>query len=66
MHAQAELAAHLEPPGSAAYERTALYLGLNQYLRGRNAAAYDRLREAATLGARGRQHDACVRSVPSR
>jgi LuxR family maltose regulon positive regulatory protein len=60
MHAQAELAARLEPAGSAAYERAALYVGLNLYLRGRQAAAYDRLREAATLGAPGANTTMCA------
>jgi LuxR family maltose regulon positive regulatory protein len=51
MHALAERAFRLEPPGSGPHEQAALYLGVNLFLRGRHTAAQDPLHEAASLGA---------------
>jgi LuxR family maltose regulon positive regulatory protein len=49
MHTHAEVAYRLEPAGSGAHERAALYLGASFFLRGRFAIAQQLLEEAMTM-----------------
>jgi LuxR family transcriptional regulator, maltose regulon positive regulatory protein len=53
MRALAEIAYRLEPTGTEAHQRAALYLGANMLLRGRFDAAQELLEEAATIGESG-------------
>jgi LuxR family maltose regulon positive regulatory protein len=53
MRALAEVAYRLEPTGTEAHQRAALYLGANMYLRGRFDAAQELLEEAVTIGESG-------------
>ena len=53
MRALAEVAYRLEPTGTEAHQRAALYLGANMMLRGRFDTAQDLLEEAVTIGESG-------------
>lgn len=53
MRAQSELAYRFEGPGNPARAHAALFLGLNQWLRGRTATATELLEEATSCGDEG-------------